>query len=113
MPRLRMYRRSWQLTLGDMATLLGFKSAAHVSRLEQGKRTPSLETALACTAIFGVALDEIFPELMYATGRRIEMRATRFRIGHEKRSTPVDKRKCDLMDEVIARVGGVPKTIEA
>jgi transcriptional regulator with XRE-family HTH domain len=113
MPRLRMYRRQWQLTLRELAELLGFRSSAHVSRLEQGKRTPSLETALACTAIFGVTLEELFPEFVRRASARIQVRATRFRKGHEKRSTPSNKRKCELVDDVLDRLGAEPKTIEA
>ena len=60
---LRTHRRSWGLTQKEMAELLGFESPAHVSRIEQGKRTPSTETALACTALFGVPLEELFPQL--------------------------------------------------
>lgn len=108
-----MYRRSAALTLREMADLLGFRSSAHVSRLEHGKRTPSLETALACTAIFGVALDELFPELVREASERIRVRATRFRIGHEKTSTPGAKRKYELIEEALLRLGEEPKTIEA
>ena len=113
LPRLRMYRRQWQLTLRELAELLGFRSSAHVSRLEQGKRTPSLETALACTAIFGVTLSELFPEFVRDTRTRTKVRAMRFRKGHEKSSTLTDKRKCDLVDDVLDRLGAEPKTIEA
>ncbi len=108
-----MYRRQWQLTLRELAELLGFRSSAHVSRLEQGKRTPSLETALACTAIFGVTLEELFPEFMRRASARIQVRASRFRKGHEKSSTLRDKRKCELVDDVLVRLGGEPRTIEA
>jgi transcriptional regulator with XRE-family HTH domain len=100
-----MYRRQWQLTLRELASLLGFKSGAHVSRLEQGKRTPSLETALACTAIFGVTLQELFPEILRRTRVTMKGRATRFRKGHEHSTTPESARKCDLIDEVLIRVG--------
>jgi transcriptional regulator with XRE-family HTH domain len=109
-PRLRMYRRQWQLTLRELASLLGFKSGAHVSRLEQGKRTPSLETALACTAIFGATLEELFPESLRHTRATLKGRATRFRKGQEHSITPVSERKCDLMDEVLIRVGAHKST---
>jgi transcriptional regulator with XRE-family HTH domain len=105
LPRLRMYRRSWQLTLRELAELLGFRSSAHVSRLEQGKRTPSLETALACSAIFGVTLDELFPEIMRLARTRTKVRAMRFRKGHENSTTPTGERKCALVDEALIRVG--------
>ena len=111
--RLRMHRRQWQLTLRELAQLLGFRSGAHVSRLEQGKRTPSLETALACTAIFGVTLHELFPESLRQARTRTKVRAMRFRKGHEKRSTPTRERKCDLMDDVLIRTGAPLKTIRA
>ena len=103
LPRLRMYRRQWQLTLRELGLLLGFRSSAHVSRIEQGKRTPSSETALACTAIFGVSLHELFPELMRGVRTRTKVRALRFRKGLEQGSTPSITRKRDLVDEVITR----------
>jgi transcriptional regulator with XRE-family HTH domain len=105
LPRLRMYRRQCELTLRELADLLGFRSSAHVSRLEQGKRTPSLETALACTAIFGVTLSELFPEFVRDTRTRTKVRAMRFRKGHQNSITPVATRKCDLMDDILIRVG--------
>jgi DNA-binding XRE family transcriptional regulator len=105
LPRLRMYRRQWQLTLRELASLLGFKSGAHVSRLEQGKRTPSLETALACTAIFGATLEDLFPEIVQKTRVRTKVRATRFRTGHDHSTTSISVRKCDLVEEVMIRIG--------
>ena len=113
LPRLRMHRRQWQLTLKELAELLGFRSSAHVSRLEQGKRTPSLETALACTALFGVTLHELFPESLRQARTRTKVRAMHFRKGHEKRSTTIAERKCDLMDDVLIRTGTPVKTIRA
>lgn len=98
-----MYRRQWQLTLRELAGLLGFRSSAHVSRIEQGKRTPSSETALACTAIFGVPLYELFPELVRGVRTRTKVRALRFRKGLEQGSTPMHARKRDLVDEVVTR----------
>ena len=111
--RLRMHRRQWRLTLRELAQLLGFRSGAHVSRLEQGKRTPSLETALACTAIFGVPLQELFPESVRHARTRTKVRAMRFRKGHEKRSTTTAKRKCEFIEDVLLRLGEEPQTIEA
>ena len=101
MPLLRTYRRSWGLTLRDLATLLGYKSPAHVSRLESGKRSPGTETALACTVLFGAPLHELFPELIDEVDKRIRRRATRFREGLQNTTTPVARRKLALLDRAL------------
>ena len=64
---LRAHRRSAGLSQKEVATLLGLESAAHVSRIEQGRRDPSLATALACAALFGVPLCELFPHTAQET----------------------------------------------
>ena len=101
MPLLRTHRRSWGLTLRDLATLLGYKSSAHVSRLESGKRSPGTETALACTVLFSAPLHELFPELINEVDKRIRRRVTRFREGLGQPSTPVDARKLALLDRAL------------
>ena len=105
---LRTHRRSWGLTLEEMADLLGFASPAHVSRIEQGKRTPSTETALACTALFGVSLQELFPQLMTEIEARLYERATRLHQGLLHTTTPTGVRKRELLDRALngARDGG-------
>lgn len=105
---LRTHRRSWGLTLEDMADLLGFESPAHVSRIEQGKRTPSTETALACTALFGVSLHELFPQLATEIEERLYERATRLHQGLLHTTTPAGVRKRELLDRALsgAREGG-------
>jgi DNA-binding XRE family transcriptional regulator len=111
-PLLRMHRRTWGLTLGELAHLLGLASTAHVSRLEKGKRRPTLETALACTALFGVPLAELFPELTSEMHARFHARATSFRKGQGQRSTATAMRKRELVDLALGEEGTEP-TIEA
>ncbi|MEX8519018.1 MAG: helix-turn-helix transcriptional regulator [Leptothrix sp. (in: b-proteobacteria)] len=94
---LRTHRRSWGLTQKEMAALLGFASSAHVSRIEQGKRTPSTETALACTVLFSVSLDELFPQLTTAIEKRLYERATRLHQGLLHTTTSSGVRKRDLL----------------
>ena len=74
---LRTHRRTWGLSQQELADLLGIESRAHVSRLEHGKRTPGLETALACSTLFGVSPDELFPQLAVATGEKLRERISR------------------------------------
>lgn len=100
--QLRLLRRSWGLTLREMADLLGFESPAHVSRLEQGKRTPSTETALACTALFGVPLQELFPQLAVEIEKRFQERAARLQQGLLHTTTNSGVRKRELLGEALA-----------
>lgn len=103
---LRTHRRSWGLTLREMADLLGFESPAHVSRIEQGKRTPSTETALACTALFGVSVGELFPQLSDEIEGRLMERATRLHLGLVQTSTQAGARKRELLDRALGRSHG-------
>lgn len=100
-PLLRTHRRSWGLTLRELAILLGYKSSAHVSRLERGKRSPKTETALSCTVLFGAPLSELFPELMNEIDKRIRRRATRLRKGLENPITATEVRKRELLDRAL------------
>jgi len=103
---LRAHRRNWGLTLREMADLLGFESPAHVSRIEQGKRTPSTETALACTALFGVSLQELFPQLAAEIEERFQERALRLHQGLIHTTTPTGARKRQLLDQTLGRAIG-------
>ena len=98
---LRTHRRSWGLTLREMADLLGYESPAHVSRIEQGKRTPSTETALACTALFGVPLEELFPQLATEIEERLLERATRLHQGLLHTTTLSGVRKKELLTRAL------------
>lgn len=99
-PLLRTYRRSWGLTVGDLASLLGYRSTAHVSRLENGKRGPCYRTAIACTELFGAPLNELFPEHTTEAKRRLKQRALRLRERFGNTSTATAKRKCELLDQL-------------
>jgi transcriptional regulator with XRE-family HTH domain len=58
---LRTERRLAGLSQEDLAFLLGSQNGTIVSRYERGRRTPSLETALAYEAILGIPVSELFP----------------------------------------------------
>lgn len=99
---LRTHRRSWGLTLKELADLLGFESPAHVSRIEQGKRIPSTETALACTALFGVPLHELFPQLAVEIDERFKERAAQLHQGLIHTTTPSGIRKRELLNRALS-----------
>lgn len=59
---LRTHRRLWGLTQKDLADLIGSVSSAQISRLENSKRAPRIECALACQVIFGIPPSAMFPD---------------------------------------------------
>jgi transcriptional regulator with XRE-family HTH domain len=98
---LRTYRRSWGLSQRELAGLLGFESRAQVSRIERGKRAPGLETALACSSLFSVPLDELFPQFVEEIADRLRERIARL---HEERphaTTVAVARKRELLDRAL------------
>jgi transcriptional regulator with XRE-family HTH domain len=57
--KLRSLRIEGKLTQVDLARQLGLSTQAHVSLLEGGKKTPSIEIVLKCADLFGMTSDEI------------------------------------------------------
>lgn len=71
---LRSQRKQSGLTQQEVAFLLGCENGAQVSRYERRRRLPPLETALACEAIFGVPIAQLFAGVRQGVGRDIEKR---------------------------------------
>ena len=71
---LRSHRKQSGLTQEDVAFLLGCENAALVSRYEKRRRLPPLETALACEAVFGVPIAELFAGVRQRALRDVEKR---------------------------------------
>jgi len=71
---LRAQRRKSGLSQSEVAFLLGRMNGAQVSRYEKRRRLPSVETALACEAIFGVPVAELFAGVRDSIGKDIERR---------------------------------------
>ena len=58
---LRTYRKRFGLRQDELSYLLGCQSGSSVSEYERSTHQPSLETAVACSAVFGVSVEELFP----------------------------------------------------
>jgi transcriptional regulator with XRE-family HTH domain len=71
---LRTNRKQSGLTQQEVAFLLGCETSAQVSRYEKRRRLPPLETALACEAVFGIPVAELFAGVRQGVGRDIEKR---------------------------------------
>jgi transcriptional regulator with XRE-family HTH domain len=76
---LRTYRKRSGLTQGDVAFLAGCRNGAQVSRYEKRRRLPPLRTALACEAIFGVPVSELFAGLRESASKEIAQRLLELR----------------------------------
>lgn len=77
---LRSYRKESGLSQDEVAFMLGCENGTQVSRYEKRRRLPPLETALACEAIFGVPVAELFVGMRQSVGkdiakRRLELRS--------------------------------------
>src|ERR1035437_8893300 len=72
---LRANRKRLALSQDEVAFLLGTQSGAKVCRCEQFVRMPSLETALACEAIFKRSVSELFPGLYQKVEQKVAARA--------------------------------------
>jgi transcriptional regulator with XRE-family HTH domain len=95
---LRTYRKRFGLSQKETAYLLGCTKAAKVSRYECFARLPSLKTALAYEAIFGVPVAELFAGFYQEIEKETSRRARR--VAHKKKkakSTPTNERKANLL----------------
>jgi transcriptional regulator with XRE-family HTH domain len=98
---LRTHRRTWGLSQRELADLLGMESRAHISRIERGKRSPSFETALACSTLFGVPLGVLFPQPAILSGERLRERISRLKRGTTDITNPAEIRKRELFDKAM------------
>ena len=71
---LRTYRKQSGLTQGEVAFLLGWENSAQVSRYEKRRRLPPIDTALACEAIFGVPISELFAGVRDSSSHEVRKR---------------------------------------
>src|SRR5438128_11820358 len=101
---LRAYRRTWGLSQRELAEILGFASRTQVSRIEHGKRVPVLETALACSTLFGVSLDELFPQFVAEIEEKLHEKISRLREGSFHTINPMDLRKQELLGRVLSGI---------
>ena len=109
---LRTHRRTWGLTVKEMATLIGFKSASHMSRIEHGKRPPKAEVALACQVIFGIPPSEMFPHVYTVVEDRVMWNLYQLHLAMENSTSLSGLRKRELCELALQRATGKPNPFE-
>src|SRR3989442_14472028 len=72
---LKTYRKRAGVSQDEVAFLLGCRSGAKVSRYERLASRPSLETAFAYEALFGVPARELFAGVYEKVEEQIKKRA--------------------------------------
>lgn len=100
---LRTHRRVWGLTQQELATLLGYKSATHISRIENGKRAPSMESALACQVLFGIPPSAMFPRAYDLVEERIVRDVYHQHLALSDTTSPSKLRKRELFSLALER----------
>lgn len=103
---LSTHRKLWGFSQCELAALLGYAGRNEIARIEQGKRAPSIEIALACAALFGVSIKELFPQLSDHAEQRFCARVTDFDRGLTHHTISKSARKRELLAQVCSIVGG-------
>jgi transcriptional regulator with XRE-family HTH domain len=57
--KLHTLRERRGMSLREMARALGFQSHSHITKIETGKRSPSLELAIQIADLFEVTVDQL------------------------------------------------------
>ncbi len=109
---LRTHRRVWGLTQRELASLLGFQSAAHISRIENGKRAPTVESALACQVLFGIPPAAMFPHAYEAVEERVIRDVYERHLALAETTSPSELRKRELFSLALQRAISSPSAMK-
>lgn len=60
--KLRALRKRRNLSITELATLLGYTSHGYISEIETGKKLPTIELALKIARLFDVTTDELLKD---------------------------------------------------
>ncbi len=55
--KLRMLRKQHNITLAELADILGYTAASHLSQVEHGKKKPTAELVFKVGQFFNVSTD--------------------------------------------------------
>lgn len=100
---LRTQRRTWGLTQRELASLIGLTSGAHISRIEHGKRAPTVEVAFACQVIFGIPPSAMFPQAYALVEEKVMRNIYRFHLQLGNATDLSGMRKRELCAQILKR----------
>lgn len=96
-------RKRWALKQQQVAFLLGSKTGDKISRYECHDRVPHLKTALACEAIFGVPVRDLFRGMYEKVEEQVIERAYVLHQDLEHRTDPDGIKNRKLLKEMLGR----------
>ena len=76
-------------TQREVARLLGYRSATHISDYERGKRLPSLETAIKLEVVLCAPVAFLFPDIRRRVLDGVRMERKRIEAQRRKQSQAV------------------------
>ncbi len=109
---LRTHRRVWGLTQPELASLLGLRSASHLSRIEHGKYAPKVEVALACQMIFGIPPSAMFPHVYTLVEEEVVRNIYGYHLALGNTKTASGLRKRQLCELVLTRATSKTNPLE-
>ena len=109
---LRTHRKVWGLTTKELAALIGIQSASHMSRIENSKRAPRIEVALACQVIFGIPPSAMFPHVYTLIEERVMGNIGQSHLALEKTTSLAGLRKRQLFELALNRAIERPNPLE-
>lgn len=93
----------WGLTQVELAMLLGLEDRSCVSRLENGKRAPSGEDALACQILFGLTPSAMFPHTYALVEEEVMRKAYQLHLAVNNTTSLSALRKREFLAHILAR----------
>jgi transcriptional regulator with XRE-family HTH domain len=100
---LRTFRKRAGLSQKDVAFLLGCTNESKASRYERFVREPTLTTALACEALFGVPLSELFAGMYDDASESVIARARSLIEQIEKQPESALDRKRKFLEALLSK----------
>jgi transcriptional regulator with XRE-family HTH domain len=106
---LRSYRLRWGLSQGELANLLGCKTAGVISRIEKKLRSPTLKIVIGCFVIFGTPAAEVFPDISRTVEADVMERVWELYEKVQGDSSRKTRTKIELLESVIERTERKPR----
>jgi len=91
------------LTQPELASLIGLRSASHLSRIENGKYAPKIKVAIACQVIFGITPSAMFPHVYTLVEEEVIRNIYGYHLALGNTKTLSGLRKRELCEVVMKR----------
>jgi transcriptional regulator with XRE-family HTH domain len=100
---LRSYRLRWGLSQGELANLLGCKTAGVISRIEKKLRAPTLKIVMGCFVLFVTPAAEVFPDISGTVETDVMERVWELYEKVQGDPSRKTKTKIELLESIIER----------